>query len=354
MSLPLEGVTIVDLTTRLPGPLATLMLAQAGARVIHVERAPDGEEMRRLEPAVDGLSVHYRWLSQRKETVLLDLRDAGDRERFEAHVAHADVLVEQFRPGVMERLGFGRERLQQRHPALIWCSITGYGSTDPRSRRAAHDLNYQADAGLVSMAAHGSRGVPMLPATLLGDIAGGALPAVTNVLLALLQRAKTGRGGVVDIAMSRNIEVFAAWARIEGGLTGRWPRPGCGRHTGGSARYNLYRTRDGRVLAVAALEDRFWAEFLDGVGLSLPVGLEASDPVATVDRVAAHLATGTAEEWLARLADRDACCNLVLELPELDAGSVTADATGPGSDVAPATALPWVPLPLAPDFSTVR
>jgi crotonobetainyl-CoA:carnitine CoA-transferase CaiB-like acyl-CoA transferase len=345
---PLAGVTVVDLSTRLPGPLATLMLARAGARVVRVERAPHGDETRALAPRIDGVSAHYRWLNEGKETVLLDLRAAADRERFESIVAGADVLIEQFRPGVMDRLGLGRTRLQARHPRLIWCAITGYGQDDARSLRPAHDLNYQADAGLVSLAPDGARGVPVMPTALLGDLAGGSMPAVTNVLLALLQRARTGRGGFVDIAMSRNVEVFAMWSRIEGALTGRWPVPQAGRHTGGLARYNLYRTRDGRVLAVGALEDRFWHAFLDGVGLELPAELERSDPTAAIERVAAHLATRDASHWLERLAGRDACCNLVRELREC-ADDEPASQAGAGG-----TTLPRVPLPLAPGVTATR
>lgn len=342
MSAPLEGVTVLDLTTRLPGPLATLVFAQAGARVVRVERAPHGEELRGFEPRLDGLSAHYQWLNRDKETVLLDLKSAAGREALEALIAEADVLVEQFRPGVMERLGFGRESVLARYPGLVWCAITGYGQHDPRSSRAAHDLNYQADAGLVSLLPDSTRGVPALPPVLLSDVAGGSWPAVTNVLLALLRRERTGRGGFVDIPMSRNVEIFALWARIEGSLTGRWPSPGRSRHSGGSPRYNLYATRDGRLLAVAALEERFWREFLDAVGLEIPPGLESGDPDAAIKAVADHLAARDADHWMARVAGRDTCCNLVRALHELEDDGMLSRAAGGDRR------LPCIPLPIDP------
>jgi crotonobetainyl-CoA:carnitine CoA-transferase CaiB-like acyl-CoA transferase len=337
----LQGLTVLDLSTRLPGPLATLMLAQAGARVIKIERPP-GEEFRAYEPQVDGLSAHYAWLNRGKVGSLLDLRQPGDRARFDALLAEADILVEQFRPGVMDRLGLGYGALSTRHPKLIYCAITGYGRDDPRSLEAAHDLNYQASAGLAGSAPPGRRGVPALPAVLLGDIAGGTYPAFMSILLAVLQRNQTGRGQFLDIAMARNVEVFAFWSTISGHLTGEWPVPGQGRHTGGSPRYNLYAARDGKVLAVGALEDRFWHNFLDGIGLVLPLGLERDDPQAVVAMVARKIATEDADFWLGRLEGRDTCCNLAPGLA--DAHATMIRNTEP-------KALPRIPLPVAAQFT---
>jgi crotonobetainyl-CoA:carnitine CoA-transferase CaiB-like acyl-CoA transferase len=337
----LEGLTVLDLSTRLPGPLATLMLAQAGARVIKIERPP-GEEFRAYEPQVDGMSAHYAWLNRGKECIALDFKGPADRARFDALLAEADILVEQFRPGVMDRLGLGYDQLSKRHLKLIYCAITGYGQGDPRSLEAAHDLNYQASAGLAGSAPPGARGLPALPAVLLGDIAGGAYPAFMSLLLAVLQRNQTGRGQFLDIAMARNVEVFTFWSTISGHLTGEWPAPGAGRHTGGSPRYNLYAARDGRMLAVGALEDRFWQNFLDGIGLVLPPGLESDDPQAAIASVAQRIATEDADFWLERLKGRDTCCNLAPGLAEAHATMIRN--TEPGS-------LPRIPLPIATQFT---
>ncbi|HTG24284.1 MAG TPA: CaiB/BaiF CoA-transferase family protein [Reyranella sp.] len=337
----LAGLTVLDLSTRLPGPLATLMLAQAGARVIKIERPP-GEELRGFEPRLDGLSAHYAWLNRGKECVALDFKNRDDCALFEALLGKADILVEQFRPGVMDRLGLGYEELSPRHPRLIYCAITGYGRDDHRSHEAGHDLNYQASVGLVGSAPLGARGVPTLPPVLLGDIAGGTYPAFMSILLAVLQRNLTGRGQFLDIAMARNVEVFTLWTTISGHLTGHWPQPGAARHTGGSPRYNLYAARDGKLLAVAALEERFWQNFLEGIGLALAPGLEEADPQRVIALVAERIAAQDAGTWLARLEGRDTCCNLAPEMAE-------AHAIKPSP--AMASGLPVIPLPVAAQFT---
>jgi len=342
----LAGVTVLDLSTRLPGPLATLMLAQAGARVIKVERPPAGDELRDFAPRLDGLSAHFAWLNRGKESLALDLKDPPGRAAFESLLSGADVLVEQFRPGVMERLGLGWEELSSRHPRLVYCAITGFGRDDPRSRTAAHDLNYQAAAGLVGSAARGADGLPVLPPVLLGDIAGGSFPAFTSILLALMQRQSTGRGQFLDIAMSRNVEVFAFWNAIQGGLTGAWPQPGAGRHTGGSPRYRVYAARDGRFLAVAALEDRFWQEFQQAIGLAVAPEWEERAPQEVIAAVAARLATRDAAHWLKAFEGRDACCTLAPDL----AAAVAENAARRGK--ADNAILPHIPLPVAPQFTT--
>lgn len=342
---PLQGITVLDLSTRLPGPLATLLLAQAGARVIKVERPPDGEELRAFQPRLDGMSAHFAWLNRGKEAVALDLKAPADRARFESLLAGADVLVEQFRPGVMDRLGLGWEALRQRHPRLIYCAITGFGRDDPRSQEAAHDLNYQAAAGLAAAAPRGADGLPVLPPVLLGDIAGGSWPAVISILLALMQRQATGRGQFLDIAMAVNVEHFALWNVIQGSLTGSWPEPGRGRHTGGSPRYRLYAARDGRLLALAALEDRFWANFLAVIGLEVDAEEERRAPEAVIAAIAARLVQRDAADWLAACAGRDCCLSLAPDLAE----AVALNAARRGGSTGP---LPYIPLPVAPQFTS--
>jgi alpha-methylacyl-CoA racemase len=344
----LAGLTVLDLSTRLPGPLATLMLAQAGARVIKIERPP-GEEFREYQPQVAGMSAHYAWLNRGKECLALDLKRADDRLEFDRLLAGADVLMEQFRPSVMTRLGLGYEQLSAKHPGLIYCAITGYGQRDPRSLTAAHDLNYQASAGLAGAnPPTGQRNVPPMPSVLLGDIAGGTYPAVMSILLAVLHRRHTGRGQFLDIAMARNLEVFNFWATISGHLTGSWPQPGTTRHGGGSPRYNLYTALDGKVLAVAALEDRFWQDFLDGIGLPLPPDMEKKDPQGVIALVASRIATADAAEWLRRLEGKDACCNLVLGPDEVTAENRRH--TGAPPATTNDQILPLIALPLAAQF----
>src|SRR3712207_4830385 len=190
MVLPLAGLTVLDFSTLLPGPLATLMLAEAGAEVIKVEK-PGGEDMRRFPPKVGSDAAPFAVLNAGKKSVVADLKTEEGRRSLAPLIERADILVEQFRPGVMDRLGLGYEAVRRINPRIVYCSITGYGQTGPRSGEAGPDINYQALAGLLSLS-------PTMPAALVADIAGGAMPAVMNILLALRQRDVSGEGSRLD------------------------------------------------------------------------------------------------------------------------------------------------------------
>ena len=189
---PLSGLLVLDFTTLLPGPLATLLLAEAGAEVIKIER-PGGEDMRHYEPRFDGESAMFALLNRGKKSLVLDLKRDADRAKLKPLLDRADMLVEQFRPGVMARLGLGYEAVRAINPKLIYCSITGYGQTGPRAGEAGHDLNYIGYTGLLALNP-GPPDRPVVPPALIADIAGGTLPAVMNILLALRQRDQTGQG----------------------------------------------------------------------------------------------------------------------------------------------------------------
>src|SRR5262245_22980559 len=198
MPQPLSGIVVLDFTTLLPGPLATLMLAEAGAEVTKIER-PGGEDMRAFPPAFDGVSAGFALLNRGKRSVVLDLTKDEDRQRLAPLLSGADVVVEQFRPGVMERLGLGYEGACKINPRLIYCSITGYGQQGPRAQEAGHDLNYIGNTGLLALQP-GPADRPVVPPALVADIAVGSFPAVLNILLALRQRDQTGQGCHLDIA----------------------------------------------------------------------------------------------------------------------------------------------------------
>lgn len=312
--LPLEGVTVLDLSTLLPGPLATLILAEAGARVIKVER-PGGEDMRRFAPRVAGRSVPFGMLNAGKEIVALDLKDPADRAALEDLIRGADVIVEQMRPGVMDRLGFGREAVRALNPRIVYCAITGYGQTGPRAGEAGHDINYQALTGLLSLAP-GSPEHPATPAALVADIAGGALPAVIDVLLALRLRDLTGEGAFLDVAMSDTMATFAWLAEAERRTTGVAPGPHGGLLTGASPRYGLYATADGRFLALGALEQKFWEAACEGLGLEPALRDDTRDPAATKARIAEIVRARDAAHWRAVLEPLDCCATVVRTLDE--------------------------------------
>jgi alpha-methylacyl-CoA racemase len=312
--LPLEGVTVLDFSTLLPGPLATLILAEAGARVIKIER-PGGEDMRGFEPRVAGRSVPFAMLNAGKEIVTVDLKDEAGRARLAPLLAEADVLVEQMRPGVMDRLGLGFEAVRAINPRLIYCAITGYGQSGPRAQEAGHDINYQALTGLLSLAP-GSPEHPATPAALVADIAGGAMPAVIAILMALRQRDLTGEGAFLDIAMSDAMATFAWLGHAERAATGRARGPHQGLLTGGSPRYGLYATADGRYLALGALEDKFWERACEGLGLEPELRDDRRDPAATKARVAAIVRSRDAAHWRATLEPLDCCATVVRSLEE--------------------------------------
>jgi crotonobetainyl-CoA:carnitine CoA-transferase CaiB-like acyl-CoA transferase len=305
---PLDGVLVLDFSTLLPGPMATLLMAEAGAEVVKIER-PGGEDMRHYQPLWGRDSVNFALLNRGKKSVVLDLKNPEERKRLEPLLKRADVIVEQFRPGVMGRLGLDYDSVAKTNPRVVYCSITGYGQTGPKRDVAGHDLNYIGDAGLLALSM-GQGDTLVVPPALIADIAGAAYPAMINILLALTERARTGKGRHLDVAMTDNVFPFMYWALGEGQATGAWPGNGTSLVTGGTARYRLYRTRDDQVLAAAPIEQRFWVNFVRIIGLE-PEFAGERDPAATVRRVAEIIRGEDAATWQARLAGEDCCCSIV-------------------------------------------
>jgi crotonobetainyl-CoA:carnitine CoA-transferase CaiB-like acyl-CoA transferase len=352
---PLSGIRVLDFSTLLPGPMATLLLAEAGAEVIKIERPGSGEELRHYAPRFEpGASIPFAMLNRGKRSIALDLKASDTLERLRPLLETADVLVEQFRPGVMQRLGLGYAAVSAINPRIVYCSITGYGQSGPAAQVAAHDLNYQADAGLLSIAA-GSDGAPVVPSALVADIAGGSWPAVINILLGLRQRDLTGQGTHIDVAMTDGLLPFLYWGVGNGASTGHWPKPGAELLSGGSPRYQIYRTADGRYLAAAALEDKFWTNFCDAIGLPAALQDDRTDPAATRRAVAELIAARPSTEWLQRLEGKDVCCNLVRTLDEaMRAPQFEARGVFRRSVIGAGDALPAVSVPVAEQFRDSR
>lgn len=340
---PLCGMHVLDFSTLLPGPLATLMLAEAGATVVKVERPGRGDEMRSYKPRLDGGSGNFVLLNRGKLSVCADLKNGTDRERVLALAATADVVVEQFRPGVMARLGLGYDTISDLNPHIIYCSISGYGQCSPIATRVGHDLNYMAESGTLGVV-RDSTGSPTLQAVLVADIAGGAYPAVINILLALAQRHLTGRGSMLDISMRGNLDTLNYWAWGDRVAGGAWPAASAGLTVGGTARYQIYRTKDGRFIAAAPLEDRFWAAFCDAVGLPEAWRSPEQDQVQVVQFLQRIMVERTAEEWAAIFEGRDVCCTVVpnsAEAMEAQMGEQTRSVVS-GRHVVPALPVPVV------------
>lgn len=312
---PLENIKVLDFSTLLPGPLAGLILAEAGAQVIKIERPGAGDEMRSYEPKVGEDSVNFALLNAGKESIAIDLKASGAFERLRPLIEQADIVIEQFRPGVMDRLGFGYADLKRINRRIIYCAITGWGQTGPKALVAAHDLNYMAEAGILGLSA-GSDGAPVLPPVLAADIAGGAYPAVMNILLALRHRDQTGEGTYLDIAMGENLLSFVYWGIGNGVSAGLWPGGGDALVTGGSPRYQIYATADGRYLAAAPIEEKFWNNFCSIIELSDDMRHPNADPKAAIAAVAAIIGRKPAAEWSARFEGQDVCCSIVARLEE--------------------------------------
>lgn len=311
----LSTLLVLDFSTLLPGPMASLALADAGAQVIKIERPDRGDEMRGYRPAIGGDSVNFHMLNRGKRSLALDLKAPDAKDRLRPLIEKADVVIEQFRPGVMARLGLGYDDMRALNPDIIYCSITGWGQTGPKAQEAGHDLNYMAETGVLGLSV-GADGAPILPPVLAADIAGGAYPATINILLALLRREKTGEGAWIDVAMGENLFPFLYWALGNAAALERWPTPGQETVTGGTPRYAIYRTRDGRHLAAAPLEEKFWDVFTRIIDLPEPLRDDARDPAATRAAVAARIAARDAAEWREAFAGQDVCCSIVRDLRE--------------------------------------
>jgi len=354
MTQPLSGIRVLDFSTLLPGPMAGLILAEAGAEVIKIERPDFGEEMRHYAPPFGEASLNFALLNRGKKSLALNLKDPAVIDKLQPLIAESHVILEQFRPGVMARLGLGYDDVRKINPAIVYCSITGYGQTGPKAQTAAHDLNYIGDTGLLALSA-GEDGAPIPPPGLIADIGGGSLPAVINVLLALRQAEKTGEGTHLDVAMCDNVLTWQYWAMGMVEQEGRTPAPGRELVTGGSPRYRIYRTADGRFAAVGALEQKFWDNLCDLLGLPDDLRDDKRDPEATAAGVAEAIGAKLAVYWEKEFATRDVCCSIVHDMAEALADPhfrarklfdrrVT---DGPNSTTA-------VPVPVVPQFRSAE
>jgi crotonobetainyl-CoA:carnitine CoA-transferase CaiB-like acyl-CoA transferase len=350
MTQPLKDILVLDFSTLLPGPMATLMLSEAGAEVIKFERPETGEDARLTEPTIDGESIGFAVLNHGKRSVALDLKSGEAMDILRPLLEKADVLVEQFRPGVMDRLGLGYEAVRAINPGIIYCSITGYGQTGPKAMAAGHDLNYVGDSGILSLS-RGPDERPTMPFGLVADIGGGTYPAVVNILLALIARQQGGQGTHLDIAMSEGAFAFAYWAHAEGVIAGREIENGGARLTGGQARYRLYTAADGRQIAVGAIEEKFWQAFCDVIDLPPDLRDDQRDPDTCAAEVARRLASQPSAYWAPLLAAADCCCT-VLKTPREAAVDPHFTARGVFErklDIS-GRIVPALPLPIAPDF----
>lgn len=311
---PLSGVRVLDLSRLIPGPFATLVLADLGATVDKVEDPGAGDYLRHFPPHVAGESAAFHALNRGKRSLVLDLKKAEAREALLTIVASYDVLFEQFRPGVLDRLGLGHRELCARNPRLIICALTGYGQTGELAQRAGHDLNYLARSGLLGFQGP-EGGPPAVPAHQLADVSGG-LWCVVAIQAALAERERTGQGRVIDVAMADGVLGFAS-ASIAAALAGQPAARGADLLTGGIAPYNTYQSQDDYPITLAALEPKFWLAFCAGAGIEPDMDALVPGPhqSALSERIAQVFRTKTRAEW-ASFAERHDCCLEVVLLPD--------------------------------------
>ena len=316
----LQGIRILDLSRLLPGPFLTMVLADLGADVVKIEDPRLGDYMRQFPPSKGGISGRYLAVNRGKRSIVLDLKTAAGRDALLRMAAKADVVIESFRPGVMDKLGVGYAALAQANPGIIVCSISGFGQTGPYVDRAGHDLGYIALAGVLAMGGDAG-GAPAMPGVQIADLAGGALWSATAILAALVGRHRTGKGAHLDISMTEGALALVT-AEVGNLDCGRRPTRGVETLNGGLACYAIYRTQDDRYLAVGALEPKFWLALNQAIGRP-PNVHELIAPPEDQARVRAELAaifaTKTAVEWNAILGQHDCCVEVVTELDELAA-----------------------------------
>src|ERR1051325_9996635 len=344
---PLSGILVLDFTTLLPGPLATLMLAEAGAEVIKIER-PEGEDMRARGGGAVADDAAFAQLNRGKKGITLDLKNESDRNRLRPLLQKADVLVEQFRDRAVDDLRIGFAEVRKINPKIVYCSISGYGQEGPRAGEAGHDINYQSRTGLLALQP-GPPDKPVIPPALIADIGGGTMPAVINVLLGLRQRDATGEAVHLDIAMTDAMFTFAWDAWAIGHATGTFPAPGALRLVGASPRYQLYPTRDGAIVACGALEQKFWLAFCNTIALPAPLMNDVADPEATKAAIADVIRRESAEHWRPKFAAADCCVTIMASLEEAlrDPHFVERGLFAHKVATANGAIMPAVPLPIA-------
>jgi alpha-methylacyl-CoA racemase len=331
---PLAGIRVIDLTRLLPGPLATRHLVELGAEVIKIEGpAEQGQDdptrhmgRSRDDIAADRPSMGFRMLNAGKQMLRLDLRDAAGRDALLAMLPAADVLIEGFRPGVMQRLGLGWPVLHAANAKLVVCAISGYGQNSVWSQRAGHDINYIAMAGVLEQIASAD-GAIAIPNFQIGDLLGGAQAALAGVLAALVAAQRSGQGRFVDVSMAHEVMRHNVLAAATLATRGRLPAPGRDLLSGGAPCYGAYLTSDARHVAVGALELKFWQLLCQTLGRpewsarhwSLGEAPGSEPALALRSELAAIFAAQPLRHWTKLFEDVDCCVTPVLRLDEAQA-----------------------------------
>lgn len=326
----LEGIRILDFSRLLPAPLTTMWLADMGADVIKIEDPASPDPIRQYPPFLDGQSAYYLAVNRNKRSFTLNLHTSEGKAVFMDLVATADIVVDSFRPGILQKMGLDYDSVSRRYPHIIYLALTGYGQTGSSSHRAGHDINYIAEAGILALNGVSSNSQPTIPSVQVADVC-GSYCALSACLLALYNRQRTGKGELVDVAMFRAVMPMLTLPYAAYAASSQLPKRGETELSGGLPNYNVYRCSDGNYLALGALEPKFWAGFCQMVQQpDWEPRLLPSHPTFAqlAEDIAAILATQPMTAWLEQAKIYDICLSPVRTLDELEratSGEVLSD-----------------------------
>lgn len=303
----LAGLTVLDLSRLLPGAFCTQLLADLGAEVIKIEEPDRGDYNREFAPINVKESGSFLLLNRNKKSITINLKTESGKTIFRELAAKADILIESFRPGVMDRLGLGYDSLAEANPGLIYCAISGYGQDGPHARAPGHDLNYMALCGALQLFGKAGEG-PIVPGLSIADQGGGSLMAAFGILAAVISRASSGKGQMVDVSMTDGAISWLAYHAADYLFADTEPKGGERPFLGQAPCYNIFQCADGRYITLGLLEEHFWHRFCDLVGMEAlkddqwPTGDNAR---RQHEHVAALMASRTCDEWMEYLSDAD-------------------------------------------------
>jgi len=315
----LDGIKVLDLSRLLPGPYCSMLLADMGAEVIKIEDPQIGDYIRWMPPMIGNNSGIHVILNRNKSAMKLNLKAKPGREIFLKMVKEADIVLEGFRPGIMDKLGLGYDILSGVNPGIIYCSISGYGATGLLSKKAGHDINFLALSGILSYSGK-KDGRPTLAGVQIADIGGGALFAAYSILAAIIARQKSNKGQFIDVSMSDGAMAWNAMRYGDWIAGGRIPSPGDDMLNHGFACYNIYETSDGCYMALGAVEPQFWVAFCNKIERPDLAGakyLDQGDIQTTLEEELQEVfLKKTRDEWVDFLREVDCCCTPVLTMEE--------------------------------------
>lgn len=315
----LKGLKMLDLSRLLPGPYCSLLLADLGMEVLKIEDSEQGDYMRRMGPVQKKDSAYFHALNRNKKSMILNLKSKEGREIFYRLIDTYDILLEGFRPGVMDRLGIGYQDLKRKNPAIIFCSLSGYGQDGPYQERSGHDINYIGLGGILELTGTSDIG-PVIPGTQIADIGGGGMMAAIAILAAIVHREKTGKGQFLDVAMHDGV---ISWLSIHAGryfVDQELPKRGEMHLSGKYACYQVYLTKDGRHMSLGALEPKFWKKFCEAIqreDLIYKQFIEGEERLQVIKEIQNLFKTKTQKEWIDFFKNVDACCEPILNLEEV-------------------------------------